>query len=67
LTGGKTLEPQMVSAAGREALNAVLGTKFSDDAALEAHMTSKKTAWALKILEADETVTMPGYICDAVA
>jgi putative ATP-dependent endonuclease of OLD family len=31
------------------------------------HMTGNKTSWALKVLEADDAVVMPGYIRDAVA
>lgn len=64
---GRTLEPQLVAANGRHALNKILARDFDSDESLTAHMTAEKTATALAIFETHDPVTMPQYIADAVA
>jgi putative ATP-dependent endonuclease of OLD family len=66
--GGKTLEPQLLYANGRERLNEVLGTSFSTDDELLHYMNDKnnKAACALAIFESDTAITMPEYIIDAI-
>jgi len=65
--GGNTLEPQLLAANGRAALNEIFGTSYVTDEDLVKHMTSNKTTCALAIFESETTITMPGYIRDAVA
>ena len=64
---GRTLEPQLVAAAGRETLNAVFGTNAATDVELVDKMTTAKTESALNIFEYTGAITMPGYIDDAIA
>ena len=66
LADGRTLEPQLIAAAGVQRLNRVFGTSFGSAAELEAHMSGNKTDCALKILEAEEEVPLPKYINEAV-
>jgi ABC-type cobalamin/Fe3+-siderophores transport system ATPase subunit len=65
----RTLETQLVAAAGRESLNRVLGKSYATDEELIAHMTKpyNKTTCALAIFESQEQINMPGYITDAIA
>ncbi|GJF07285.1 hypothetical protein PSD17_62320 [Pseudonocardia sp. D17] len=63
---GRTLEPQLVHAAGGRALAEVLGVSFSTNEALSEYMTAQKTDAALKIFNSDCTITMPKYIEDAI-
>lgn len=63
---GPTLEPQLLSANGFTRLNGILGTNFSSDAELLAHMTANKTKVALSIFETDQPITIPPYIANAV-
>ena len=65
--GGRTLEPQLVAANGREAMNKLLGTAYATDETLIKYMTDNKTTCALAIFESETTITMPEYIRDAVA
>ncbi|TFD67989.1 ATP-dependent nuclease [Cryobacterium ruanii] len=67
LEAGKTLEPQLISAAGLAALNAVFETSYDSEGGLLEHMTSHKTETALKIFEHSGILTMPKYIQDAIA
>ncbi|NEA65370.1 AAA family ATPase [Streptomyces sp. SID12488] len=62
-----TLEPQLLKANGRDALNTIFGQTFATDDELLAYMKARKTSVALAIFEAEEAITMPGYIADAVA
>jgi len=62
----QTLEPQVVAAAGLDALNRVLGTNFSTDADAIQHMTANKTSAALTLHDSAEVLTWPQYIQDAV-
>ena len=62
----KTLEPQLVKANGREALNKVLKKTYEDDAALVDYMVANKTECALAIFESTTAIKYPQYISDAV-
>jgi putative ATP-dependent endonuclease of OLD family len=64
--GGKTLEPQLVHANGREALNTIFGRTECDDEGLVDWMTKNKTACALALFETEHTVAIPSYMRDAV-
>jgi ABC-type cobalamin/Fe3+-siderophores transport system ATPase subunit len=63
---GSTLEPQMLASAGREALNAALGTSYAADSELVASMEGDKTTWALKVFESEPRISMPDYIIEAI-
>lgn len=63
----KTLEPQILAANSRAAINAILGTNFATDDLLIEHMTDNKTTAALAIFESSTTITMPEYISNAIA
>lgn len=63
----RTLEPQLLAANGRDALNRVFDTNYTSDDDLLKHMKNNKTTCALAIFETRETITMPEYIRDAVA
>ena len=65
--GGPTLEPQLVQANGREALNVLLGRHAADDETLKAWMKDNKTVCALALFETEQDVQIPNYIRDAVA
>jgi hypothetical protein len=65
--GGNTLEPQLLAANGRQVLNEIFGTSYTTDEELVSYMTSNKTTCALAIFESETTITMPGYIRDAIA
>ena len=54
---GKTLEPQICSVNDDELLRRVL--QRSDRADPETWMTNNKTEWALRLLDADESITFP--------
>jgi putative ATP-dependent endonuclease of the OLD family len=62
-----TLEPQLLKANGRGVLSAIFGRTFDTDDKLLEYMKNNKTTVALAIFESAETITMPGYIADAVA
>lgn len=62
-----TLEPQLLKANGRDALNTVFNQTFTTDDELLAYMKARKTTCALAVFESSETITMPRYIADAVA
>jgi len=61
-----TLEPQILAVNGRDALNAVFGRKFDDDAAILKYMTKNKTTVALKLFQASNEIVIPDYIRNAV-
>jgi putative ATP-dependent endonuclease of OLD family len=65
--GGRTLEPQLVAANGRDTMNKVLGTSYATDDALIEYMVKHKTDCALAIFDSTMTLAMPEYIRDAVA
>ncbi len=64
--GGRTLEPQILAANDLASLNTLFGTSHGAPADLAAYMVDNKTECALRVLEAAEGITMPGYIADAV-
>lgn len=61
-----TLEPQLLKANGRNAIETILGQNFVDDAALLKFMQDNKTDTALKFFTTKEPWTVPQYILDAV-
>ena len=64
--GLRTLEPNLVAANGRRAINAILGTDYKDDESLIAHMDGNKADTALKLFESPEDLTVPEYIRNAI-
>ena len=64
--GLRTLEPNLVAENGRSAINAVLGTDYTDNDALIAHMEGNKAETALRLFESPEDLAVPEYIRDAV-
>ncbi|MDE0419763.1 MAG: AAA family ATPase [Gammaproteobacteria bacterium] len=65
--GLRTLEPSLVAVNGREAINSILGTNYTDDGALVAHMAANKADVALKLFESTGDLAVPEYIQDAVS
>ncbi|NOX21666.1 MAG: AAA family ATPase [Actinobacteria bacterium] len=63
----RTLEPQLVAMNSLEVLNQILGKTYETADDLVKYMLDNKTASALAIFEADETIEMPEYIRGAVA
>jgi putative ATP-dependent endonuclease of the OLD family len=61
-----TLEPCIADANGLDTLNVVLGTQCTSKEELVAGMSKDKTASALRIFEAKDSITMPGYIQDVL-
>jgi putative ATP-dependent endonuclease of the OLD family len=61
---GKTLEPQICSVNDGRVLRRVL--RITDRADPQTWMTNNKTEWALRLLDADESITFPDYINEAV-
>ena len=61
-----TLEPHLVATNGREAINAVLGTKHEDVLALIAYMQGNKADTALQLFESPVSLNIPEYILDAI-
>lgn len=61
-----TLEPQLLKANGRKALNRLLGKKYADKKSLLKYMENNKTAAALAIFDSDEPFEIPDYIRKAV-
>jgi hypothetical protein len=61
-----TLEPQLLKANSRGALNAILGKTCTDDVALLTYMSGNKTDCALKMFEAATAWATPGYIANAI-
>ena len=64
--GCKTLEPQLLKANHRDALNAIFGKTYKDDTALLKYMNGNKTDCALRMFETAETWATPGYIANAI-
>lgn len=62
-----TLEPNIVAVNDLDILNRVLGTQHETKDDLVAYMVNNKTSAALAIFEAEDTISMPDYINDAVA
>jgi hypothetical protein len=61
---GKTLEPQIYFVNDEQVLRRVL--KITDRADPQTWMTNNKTEWALRLLDAEESITFPDYINEAV-
>ena len=64
--GFPTLEPQLLKANGRKAIETILGRSFADDDALRKFMRDNKTDTALKFFTTKKPWTAPQYILDAV-
>ncbi len=62
--GGTTLEPQIVSVNDVDDLRAILGITAQAD--VVTWMMNNKTEAALKIFDSATSITMPGYITEAV-
>jgi putative ATP-dependent endonuclease of OLD family len=62
-----TLEPKFLKENGRDKVNTVLETSFTNDDDLHKHMKANKTECALKIFETKEDIKFPQYILDAIA
>ena len=62
----RTLEPQLLKANSRDRLNAILGTTYTDDAALLKHMAHNKTQCALEIFRAEQILEAPEYILKSI-
>jgi putative ATP-dependent endonuclease of OLD family len=62
----RTLEPQLLKANGRAAIEKILGKTFSDDNELLEHMISNKADCALQFLRTSEPWTVPQYIDHAI-
>jgi len=61
-----TLEPQLLKANGRQALNTILAKNYADDATLLKYMSGNKTDCALKMFETAQTWKTPEYIANAI-
>jgi predicted ATP-dependent endonuclease of OLD family len=61
-----TLEPQLLRANGLAKLNTVLGTAFTDDLQLLAHMKDNKADIALRIFDSETPFDIPSYIKHAI-
>lgn len=61
-----TLEPQLLKANGREVIEKIVGTSFSDDSELLNYMHNNKTDTALRFFTTTEPWTVPQYILDAI-
>jgi len=62
-----TLEPKFLKENGRDKVNTILGTAFTNDDDLHKHMKGNKTECALKIFETTEEIKFSQYILDAIA
>jgi putative ATP-dependent endonuclease of the OLD family len=61
-----TLEPQLLKANGRKAIEKILDKDFLGDAELLEHMRNNKTDTALRFFTTTEPWTVPQYILDAI-
>lgn len=61
-----TLEPNLVHANKRAKLNKVLGTNYNSKKEVKEAMLAEKTASALAVFEADDSLVMPDYIQEVV-
>ena len=61
-----TLEPQIVKANGKDAINEILGKKYETEEELIKYMQKNKADCALSIFEKGDGITFPKYIVDAV-
>ena len=65
MTGGETLEPQLIHANREELIRRILDVEDGKD--LLQWMTHHKTDAALTLAETDEELTAPKYISEAIA
>jgi putative ATP-dependent endonuclease of OLD family len=63
----RTLEHQILAANGRDVINQVLGTSFTEYNGLLRYMENNKTTCALDIFKSATRINMPEYILDAIA
>jgi putative ATP-dependent endonuclease of OLD family len=61
-----TLEPKLLKANSRDALNSIFETNYQNDDDLLKYMNSNKTECALKIFDTDISINFPYYILDAI-
>lgn len=61
-----TLEPSIIFINTLEIWNAILNKEFSSLKDVDEFARKNKTEFALSVFEADEDITMPGYIQDAI-
>lgn len=62
-----TLEPKLLKLNGKEVLGPMFGVKAVSDEELHIHMHANKTDCALAIFSADNKLTYPPFITDAIA
>jgi len=62
-----TLEPKILKENGRDKMNTILGTAYTNDDDLHKYMKANKTECALKVFETKEEISFPRYILDAIA
>ncbi len=62
---GRTLEPQLIHCNGESHLRKIL--KVAERADLETWMTRKKTETAIRIADAEESISPPAYLSEAAA
>jgi putative ATP-dependent endonuclease of the OLD family len=62
----KTLEPQLLKANSRPAINAIIGKDFQTDDELLGYMEANKTEAALRFFETDQPWAVPAYIEAAI-
>lgn len=61
-----TLEPKLLKANNRAILNKIFETDKQTDEELQLYMIKHKTECALQIFKANETISFPQYILDAI-
>lgn len=64
VSGGKTLEPQLISVNGEELLRKALDLEASDD--LEKFMIDNKTESAWRLVQSGQTLKWPSYITESI-
>jgi putative ATP-dependent endonuclease of OLD family len=62
-----SLEPQLLKANGRPAIEKILGKTFASDDALLHYMKENKADAALRFFTTSEPWNIPGYIADAIS
>lgn len=61
-----TLEPCLLRANGRDALNNILGKSFGTDDELLKYMKDNKTECALNLFDSKEELAAPDYLAEAI-
>jgi putative ATP-dependent endonuclease of the OLD family len=62
-----TLEPKILKENGRDKINKILGTSYTNDDDLHKYMKANKTECALKIFVTTEEMKFPQYILNAIS